>query len=155
MKLSDIRGERTLEVIADLIDPICNIAQDEKAAALFKRERVPEGVEAKTFLLQRVQRALPSLLKEHKGDLMVILAAIEGVSLREYEASLNLAKLMKDWIDLMTDRAFLELFTSAQTEASSGSAQENTVGRETPMPSFDTLQPDGNRTSKSIFTAPM
>ena len=28
MKLSDIKGERTLDVIADIIDPIANIAED-------------------------------------------------------------------------------------------------------------------------------
>lgn len=32
MKLSDIKGERTLEVIADIINPIANIAEDETAS---------------------------------------------------------------------------------------------------------------------------
>ena len=44
MRLSDVRGERTLDVIADLIGPIAEIASDEEAAALFRREKVPEGV---------------------------------------------------------------------------------------------------------------
>ena len=40
MKLSDIKGERTLDVIAELIDPISNIASDKVAADLFVRRQV-------------------------------------------------------------------------------------------------------------------
>lgn len=126
MKLSDVKGERTLEVVADLIDPICNIAQDENAAALFRREKLPEGVTAKDFLLQRVKKSAPKLLKDHKSDIVAILATIEGVPSAEYEKGLNLVKLFSDFVDLMTDEAFTELFISAQRETSSGSAPENT-----------------------------
>lgn len=59
MKLSDVKGDRTLEVIADLIEPICNIAEDENAAALFKREQLPDGMTAKKFLLQKAKRPFP------------------------------------------------------------------------------------------------
>lgn len=126
MKLSDVKGERTLEVVADLIDPICNIAQDENAAALFRREKLPEGVTAKDFLLKRVKKSAPKLLKDHKSDIVAILATIEGVHPAEYEKGLNLVKLFSDFVDLMTDEAFTELFISAQSETSSGFAQENT-----------------------------
>lgn len=126
MKLSDVKGERTLEVVADLIDPICSIAQDENAAALFHREKLPEGVTAKDFLLQRVKKSAPKLLKDHKSDIVAILASIEGVTPAEYEKGLNLVKLFSDFVDLVTDEAFTELFISAQSETSSGSAQENT-----------------------------
>lgn len=126
MKLSDVKGERTLEVVADLIDPICNIAQDENAAALFRKEKVPNGVTAKDFILQRVKKGAPKLLKNHKSDIVAILAAIDGVSPEEYEHGLNLVKLFSDFVELMTDEAFGALFISAQSETSSGSAQENT-----------------------------
>ncbi len=56
MRLSDIKGERTLDVIADIIDPIANIAEDEVASDLFKREKLPEGMTAKKFLLQRARK---------------------------------------------------------------------------------------------------
>lgn len=126
MKLSDVKGERTLEVVADLIDPICNIAQDENAAALFHREKLPKGVSPKDFLLRRVKKSAPRLLKDHKSDMVEILAAIEGVTPKEYESSLNLVKLLSDFVDLMTDEAFGELFISAQSKTSSGSALAST-----------------------------
>ena len=125
MKLSDVKGERTLEVIADIIDPIANIAEDEEASAMFKREKLPEGMTVKKFLLKRARKSLPVLLKGHKADIIAILSAIEGVSAEGYAGALNLVKLVKDCTDLLTDEAFMELFISAQSENNSGSAREN------------------------------
>lgn len=126
MRLSDIKGDRTLEVIAEIIDPIANIAEDEAASAMFKREKLPEGMTAKKFLLKRARKSLPVLLKGHKADIISILSAIEGVSAEEYAGTLNLVKLAKDFTELLTDEAFMTLFISAQSETSSGSAQEST-----------------------------
>ena len=125
MRLSDIKGDRVFDVIADIIDPIANIASDETASALFKREKLPEGMTAKAFLLERARKAVPALLKGHKGDIITVLASIEGVSTDDYRASLTLAKLMQDTAELLTDEAFGELFISAQSGTSSVSAQEN------------------------------
>ena len=130
MKLSDIKGERTLDVIADIIDPIANIAEDEAASNLFRKERLPEGTTKKSFLLQRARKAVPALLKGHKGDIIAILSTIEGTTKEEYMASLNLVKLAKDAIDLLTDEAFTTLFISAQSGTSSGSAPESTEAPE-------------------------
>ena len=130
MRLSDIKGDRVFDVIADIIDPIANIASDETASALFKREKLPEGMTAKAFLLERARKAIPALLKGHKGDIITVLATIEGISANDYRASLTLAKLMQDTAELLTDEAFGELFISAQSGDSSGSAQENTTESE-------------------------
>lgn len=126
MRLSDIQGERVFDVIADIIDPVANIAQDDDAASFFKREKLPDGVTAKDFLMQRARKTIPALLKGHKSDIIAILAAIEGVDANEYRNSLNLVKLIRDATELLTDEAFGELFISAQSETSSGSAQANT-----------------------------
>ena len=130
MRLSDIKGDRVFDVIADIIDPIANIASDETASALFKREKLPEGMTAKAFLLERARKAVPALLKGHKGDIIAVLATIEGVSANDYRSSLTLAKLMHDTAELLTDEAFGELFISAQSGTSSVSAQENIVEAE-------------------------
>lgn len=129
MRLSDIQGERVFDVIADIIDPIANIAEDDAASTLFKREKLPEGMTAKEFMAQRARKALPALLKGHKGDIIAILAAIEGVSEEQYKSELNLIKLMQDATELLSDETFGVLFISAQSEKSSGSAQENTEGK--------------------------
>ena len=130
MRLSDIKGDRVFDVIADIIDPIANIASDETASALFKREKLPEGMTAKAFLLERARKAVPALLKWHKSDIITVLATIEGISADDYRASLTLAKLMQDTAELLTDEAFGEHFISAQSGTSSVSAQENIVEAE-------------------------
>ena len=126
MKLSNIQGERVFDVIADIINPIANIAEDDTASALFKRDKLPEGMTAKAFLIQRARKSLPALFKGHKGDIIAILAAIVGVSEEQYKRELNPIKLMQDATELLTDEAFGVLFISAQSKTSSGSAQEST-----------------------------
>lgn len=128
MKLSDIKGERTFDVIADIVEPIANIASDKEASELFRKKKVPDGMEAKDFLIGRLKKSVPVLLRTHKQDIITILASIEGISPAEYAESLNLVKLTKDAVDLITDQTFIELFISAQNSpVSSGSAQEITA----------------------------
>lgn len=107
MKLSDVRGERTLDVIADIIPPVARIAKDDVASAIFRPEAVPEGMEPAQFFASRVEKSAPALLKGHRDDVVAILAAIEGTSPEEYMSKMNLASLLKDVMELMTDYEFL------------------------------------------------
>lgn len=66
MKLSDIKGDRVFDVIADIIDPIANMAQDKDVTAMFKREAVPEGMDARDFFAKRICKGLPSCSKAIK-----------------------------------------------------------------------------------------
>jgi hypothetical protein len=125
MRLSDIKGERAIEVIGELIDPIANIAENKEATALFRREKLPEGIDAKAFVVSRLRKGLPVLLKNHKGDIVSILAALEGVTPAEYAATLDLRKVVKDLTELLTDEEFMAFFTSEQSEKSSGSVTAN------------------------------
>lgn len=140
MKLSDIKGERVLDVIADIIDPVANIAEDDAAAALFRREKLPEGVTAKKFLTDRIRNSVPVILRDHKADIIAILAAIGGVTPEEYAESLNIPKLMTDFIELMTDDCFTTLFISAQSGKHSGSAQVSTQESKKRKHFFGTLR---------------
>lgn len=115
MKLSDIKGDRVLDVIADIIDPIANMVQDKDIAAMFKREAVPDGMEARDFFAKRMCKGLPVLLKRHKADIIAIMAAIEGVTPEQYAASLDFPKLFTDVMELVTDDAFLNFLSSQET----------------------------------------
>ena len=126
MKLSDIKGERVFDVIADITEPVVNIAQDDKIT-LFRREQPPEGMTARTFAVKKIAKNVPLLLKGHKHDISTILAAIKGQTVDEYLAGLNMATLSVDLLELLNDREFVDFFISAmQTMASSGSASETT-----------------------------
>ena len=128
MKLSDIKGDRVLDVIADLIDPIANIAQEKDVAEMFKHKTVPEGMDAREFFAGRMRKGMPALLKGHKHDIIAILATIEGVTPEEYTETLNLAKLFTDTMELLTDEAFLDFLSSPKTTKdadASGSVSES------------------------------
>lgn len=120
MKLSDIKGDRVLDVIADIIDPIANMVQDKNVAAMFKREAVPEGMDARDFFAKRMCKGLPVLLKSHKADIIAIMAAIEGVTPEQYAESLDFPKLFTDVMELVTDDAFLNFLSSSETGKDAG-----------------------------------
>lgn len=131
MRLSDVKGDRVVDVIADVIDPIASIAEDEKAKELFSKKVLPEGMTPKQFLLKRVKAHLPEILRTHKGDFIAILATIEGVTPEEYAKGLDLVKLIRDCTELLTDEVFITFFTSLQSTedvTSCGSAVEDTPG---------------------------
>ena len=130
MKLSDVKGDRVFDVIADIIEPIANVAGDKEAMELFQRKKVPEGMEAKAFLMGRLKKSLPLLMKSHKADLIAILSTIEGTTAEEYAEKLTLAVLLKDAADLLNDKAFMELFISAQSEALSSESAPMTSAAE-------------------------
>lgn len=110
MKLSEIKGERVFDVIADVIGPITIIASDEKAAKLFHRDEVPKGMTAWGFFLQKVRESLPFLIREHKDELVAILCTIKGVSAEEYVKELTFQSFFGDMMELVTDAEFVSFF---------------------------------------------
>ena len=107
MRLSEISGERVFDVIADITVPVLNIAMDNEASALFKREKCPKGEEPAQFMMKRIQKALPLLIKGHKEDLISIFSTLHGVEREKYVEGLNMSTLLKDFYEMMTDEQLL------------------------------------------------
>lgn len=103
MRLSDVRGERTLDVIADLVEPVANIATDEDVVAAVKS--------GGGDIAASLRAVVPSLLKEHRADVLAILATIEGVTPDEYAADMTLASVLGDCYELLTDSEFLSFLS--------------------------------------------
>ena len=76
MRLSDVKGERTFEVVADIIEPVYRIAQDEAAVEMLSPKPCPEGEDPKKFMARRLVAGGPALLRSHKGDLVAIMAEL-------------------------------------------------------------------------------
>lgn len=123
MKLSDIKGADVFDVIADCIVPITNIAADEKAMALFKKQVVPKGTDVRAVAIKRLAAGVPPLMRDHKDDLVAILAAVNLTSVDEYAKELTLGKLISDLADLVGDPMFADFFTSAEGATATTSAQ--------------------------------
>lgn len=113
MRLSDVKGERTFEVVADIIEPVYRIAQDEAAVEMLSPKPCPDGEDPKKFMARRLVAGVPALLRSHKGDLVAIMAAIEGEDAEEYAASLDLAKLVASLSELVSDPALMGFLASA------------------------------------------
>ena len=130
MKFSEIKGERTLDVICELIEPICNIALDKDAADLFQTKARPKNQSVNDFVLSRIRTAYPALLKKHRADLIKIAAAVNDTTEEEYAANLTMKQLLDDITALMTDVYFRSFFVSVPTpggsEASGDSAETTT-----------------------------
>lgn len=119
MKLSDIKGDKTLDVLADLIMPVSNIAMDKETAELFSGKPLKQGQSRSEAAVERLRAFAPRLIKSHKEDVIDILATISMTDRDEYEESMNLGMLTRDLLELINDKEFVSFFTSAVTEAES------------------------------------
>lgn len=127
LKLSEIKGEKSFDILAEIIEPTTNIAADKKSAALFGPRPLPEGMTVQEYVIQRVKEAVPPLMKSHKKDLIAIFATLSEMTEEEYKDQMTLDGVMLDLGALISDPIFNAFFTMSQsTKPSSGSASENT-----------------------------
>ena len=108
MKLGELKGERAIEVIADLIAPIANIAEDQKNLKLFMPEKKDGETERETAV-REFKEKIPMLLKTHKADVLSILSTLNDVDPKD----LSLLDIIKGLVELVDDQDFLSLFLSA------------------------------------------
>lgn len=112
MKLSEISGERTLSVIADLTEYIGEIAMDKKAMEFFSPAKDSKAP-AHEIALQRIFKNLPYLIRNHEKALYSIFAILNDVDYEEYMKTTNIKRIIQDIKDLWTDEMIKELFTTA------------------------------------------
>lgn len=115
MKLSNIKGEAVFDAIADCIEPISNIASDKTVANLFKRETLPEGADPRQYAIKRLTSAIPTLMRDHKADLVAIMAALSGQTAEEYAENMTIVSLIADIGELVSDPMFMGFFNSAES----------------------------------------
>lgn len=115
MKLSEVKGEKALDMLADLIEPVSAIMADKEVTGMIRK-----GKRAK---------AISAAIKKHKKEVLEVMATLNGKSVKEYEKECNILSLPKQVLDIINDPAIFELFTSQsqETKTPSGSATENTV----------------------------
>lgn len=122
MRLSDVKGERVFDVIADIMEPVIDIAMSDDARELMRPEPCPEGMDPRKFMADRIRTCAPRLIRSQKGNIVKVLAAIGGVSEDEYMADMTLMKLVSDVSELIGDETFTDFFSSL------GVTQDQTEG---------------------------
>lgn len=115
MKLSDIKGERALDVMADAME-LAGDMMDDGSFGEFA-EAVKEAQGDKQRLLAFLCRVLPKTIRAHKRKVISIMAAIQGVDAEEYAKS---GDVVSDVIELLTsDGEALGFLSSRQESAES------------------------------------
>lgn len=115
MRLSDIKGEAALDVIADIIEPAAKIMADPNIADAFRKK-------------ESIAKISSCIIKNHKNEVIDILAALEREDRKIYLDKINLLTIPKKLMEMLGDPSILALFQSAATneeENGSGSRSEN------------------------------
>lgn len=119
MKLSEVRGERVFDLIADIIEPVAAIVSSDEFKAITKRQEAPEGMTGREFMVDRIRRSLPSLIRTQKDNVVAVLAAIDGKTPQEYMDGMTLVSLYADVTELLGDEVFQDFFVSVSQETES------------------------------------
>lgn len=120
MRLSDYKGEEALDVLADIIEPLTIILTDKEIQDLSKEKAAP------------IKYVKPAL-KNHKSEVIGILARLENKPVEEFEKEVTIFTLPKLVLEFINDSEVQSLFRSqgqVTPLASSGSAMENTEAKE-------------------------
>lgn len=110
MRLSEIKGERAIEVIADLIDPVSVIASDDEFRQLLDADKKVDGIKY--------------LLKKHSKEVLTCMAILNDEDPKTYSPSFVALPAML--LELLNTPELVELFYSGGTVTSSGSPTEST-----------------------------
>lgn len=95
MKLSEIKGEKAIEVFADLLEPVGSILADKEVSDMIRNDA------SKVEIIQK-------MLKKHSKDVIKMMAIIDDVPVEEYE--INFVTLPSKLIELFNDEAVTQLF---------------------------------------------
>jgi len=129
MKLSELKGERAVEVIADLVEPITNIALDWDNLEMFRGKK-KEGETDREMGIREFKKKIPNLLKTHKSDVLAILCAVNGSDPNE----LSLRDIIKGTVELANDPEFKELFLSSVSMGAGTPPTESSADAEVTEP---------------------
>lgn len=111
LRLEDVPGERSMDVVAACMESVARIAQDER---LVKAMQEADGG-------TRVQQmaAISQILRDHKADVYSILAAVAGTTVEEYLAARNAGEVLADAYSIMTDDLFGDFLPAARSDTGS------------------------------------
>ena len=115
MKISEIKGEQAINVLAEIIDPVTKILADE---------------EIKNARNDRI-KAIQIALRKYPKEIIHCLALIEGEDPKTYQPTL--LSIPKKLVEITEDEDVKSLFISAATTAEeerSTGAQEDTQGNQ-------------------------
>lgn len=98
MKLSEVKGEAALDLLADIIEPAAKIMSDPKIKELANTKNKGAIIKA--------------IIKNHKKSIIEILATIDGVPVNKYDV--NVYTLPVKILEILNDPELMNFFTSPE-----------------------------------------
>ena len=95
-KLSEIKGEEALDVLADILEPIITIVNDSEVQAGFETN---------------VAKCVSIALKKYKKEVLGVFSCINGKSVEETLEEIDLLTLPAYIVDLLNEPAIQDLFS--------------------------------------------
>ena len=119
MRLSDYKGDAALDKLAEIIEPLAAMLSDHELQELSKEKKVAA-----------IKYAKP-MLKNHKSEIIEILAALDDEPVETYKEKVTLLTLPAKLLEFLNDPEVQALFPSqSQNEVTPlpnfGSVTENT-----------------------------
>lgn len=130
MKLSEITGSRAIDVIAELIQPLANIAGDRENIAHLFGTKPKEGETQGEATVRMLKDNLPVMLKTHRDDILKILSTINDVD----PETISVPDIVKGTLDLLGDDDFISLFMSAVPKEARRQPTKRSATAETSKP---------------------
>lgn len=117
-KILDARGDEALDVLADLLDPVTEIAQDPEISAMMRGGKAT------------VAQFAAAILKTHKAAVIDIMAVDDGKTAEEERGMVSALTIPARLLKILSAPAVKELlFGSAETETpATGSSPKSGSG---------------------------
>jgi hypothetical protein len=95
-KLSEVKGEEALDVLAEILEPIVTIINDEEVKAGFETN---------------VAKSVSVALKKYKTEILQIFASINGKSVEETCEEIDILSLPSYIVEILNEPEIQRLFT--------------------------------------------
>ena len=115
-RLSDYRNEEALDLLVEIMEPAAELMSDKDTINLLYSKAAGDRM-----------KGVKQMIAEHKGAVINILAALDGVPVDQYEC--GFFTLPTRLLEILNDKELLGFFMDQQmpnTEKPSSSAMENT-----------------------------
>lgn len=97
-KLSDYKNGEALDLLADIIEPVISIMQDEKVKEAFQSDN-------------KLMNTVKAIVKGHKDDVIEILARLDDTPAKDYQCTIFTLPIKV--LEILNDKQLLDFFNSA------------------------------------------
>ena len=88
---SEIKGKGALSAFAALIDPLCNLVEDEDTREMYRQEKKPDERSSRSYIVSLVYK----ILSRHEDDFCRIMAVCYGTTPGEYAGDQRVSSIVQ------------------------------------------------------------